>query len=47
LYICQTILAIKYLHDLNIIIRDIKPENIVIDSKGNLKLIDLGYAVQL
>jgi len=32
---------------MNVIVRDIKPENIVINDNGNLNLVDLGYAVKL
>ena len=43
-YIGSMILAIEYLHSLKIIYRDIKPENIMIDDKGRLRLIDMGTA---
>lgn len=43
-YIGSMILAVEYLHKKNIVYRDIKPENIMIDEKGYLKLIDMGTA---
>ena len=43
-YIGSMILAIEYLHSLKIIYRDIKPENIMIDNHGRLRLIDMGTA---
>ena len=43
-YIGSLILAMEYLHSNHIIYRDIKPENIMVDDKGYLKLIDMGTA---
>ena len=42
--IIQTIEIIKYLHSLNIIYRDIKPENLLLDKDYNIKLCDYGWA---
>ena len=42
--IIQTIEIIKYLHSLNIIYRDIKPENLLLDKEYNIKLCDYGWA---
>jgi len=39
--------AMEYLHQRDIIFRDVKPENILVDAKGHLKLTDFGYAKQL
>ena len=43
-YIAQMILAVEYLHNLKIVYRDIKPENIMVDENGYLKMIDMGTA---
>lgn len=40
----EILLAIKDLHQRNIIYRDLKPDNVVIDNDGHFKLIDFGMA---
>lgn len=40
----EILLGIQYLHNQNIIYRDIKPENIMIDMNGNLKIADFGLS---
>ena len=45
--IIQTIEMIKYLHSINIIYRDIKPENILLDKNFNVKLCDYGWATYI
>lgn len=41
-YIAQTIMAIESVHNLNYIHRDLKPDNLILDKKGHMKLSDFG-----
>ena len=41
-YIAETILAIESVHNLNYIHRDLKPDNLIIDKDGHIKLSDFG-----
>jgi len=43
-YAAQVTLIFEHLHSKNIVYRDLKPENLLIDQKGFLKLTDFGFA---
>jgi len=46
-YISQLVLVLKHLHSHHIVYRDLKPENLMLSSKGYLKMTDFGLAKQL
>ncbi|KAI3539191.1 hypothetical protein CTAM01_05985 [Colletotrichum tamarilloi] len=43
-YAAEVTLALEYMHSRNIIYRDLKPENLLLDRHGHLKITDFGFA---
>ncbi|KAJ3383242.1 cAMP-dependent protein kinase [Entophlyctis sp. JEL0112] len=43
-YAAEIVLAIEYLHERDIIYRDLKPENLLLDHFGHIKITDFGFA---
>ncbi|CAM6015785.1 unnamed protein product [Sphagnum balticum] len=46
-YAAQVLISFEYLHSKDIIYRDLKPENLLLDAKGNIKITDFGFAKQI
>ena len=46
-YICEMVLAIDSIHSLRYVHRDIKPDNVLLDAKGHIRLADFGSCLRL
>ena len=46
-YISEIIIAIEQIHNKDMIFRDLKPENVLIDIDGHIKLVDFGFSKEL
>ena len=44
IYTASIVLALEHIHGLGYCYRDIKPENMLLDAKGYLKVVDFGFA---
>lgn len=43
-YVAEVLLAIEYLHSIGVVHRDLKPDNLLVDAQGHLKLTDFGLS---
>lgn len=46
-YAAEILLALEYLHGVDILYRDLKTENVILDWKGHVRLTDFGFAKRI
>lgn len=44
IYSAESVLAFDFLHNLDVVFRDLKPENMLIDHRGHVRITDFGFA---
>jgi len=44
IFVAEVVLALGYLHSMDIVYRDLKPENLLLSSTGHIKITDFGFA---
>lgn len=43
-YFSEIVVGLEYLHSKNVVYRDIKPENILVDIDGHIRIADFGLS---
>ena len=43
-YTPQVVSIFAFMHGMNVVYRDLKPENLLLDKEGYLKMVDFGFA---
>lgn len=43
-FAASVLLALEFLHSKNMVYRDLKPENLLLDAQGYIKVADFGFA---
>lgn len=46
-YVAEILCALKHMHSVNVCHRDIKPDNVLIDSTGHVAVTDFGLAIEI
>ena len=46
-YLSEVLVSLEYLHNLGIVYRDLKLENILVDLTGHIKIVDFGFSKKM